>query len=333
MFPLLALFGFGLLFAGLIGDDDDDQPAGETGTDEGGSSAETFTDGVDVVLDQTYLPMVQADAADLVAEGELTQAEADAALANINLRSGAVNISTGNGNDYVATGKDNDTITTGDGDDYVIGGRGNDLINLGAGDDVYGVDPRGVSGNDDYTSFPNGGFELFGPPSALEGGNDTILGGSGADWISDSFGSNVVNGQQGNDFISVVDEEAGGANTPDVVNGGFGNDTIYVDKGDIVTGNQGRDQITVDVFGGVSDGYDFVTIADFEPGRDTLELEGSFGLLLTPSPTGPEDVPVNPISVADLEDGSGAVVSINGIPVVRVIGGAGMTVADVQLSV
>ncbi|QFT58692.1 hypothetical protein FIU94_07625 [Sulfitobacter sp. THAF37] len=335
MYALLALLGLGAAFALVAGIGGDDDAVDETPEQEEMPpvvSLQTFTDGDDAVLDQRYVEDARANADDLVAEGELTRAEADAALDAIRIAQNPANLDTGAGDDYVVTGDGADTVRAGAGDDVVVGGGGNDLVSLGDGDDVYGSDVRTISLPDDVIGFPDSGFGIFGTDAALEGGDDTIMGGAGMDAISDSFGRNVVFGNQGQDFIVTVDEDGPGA-SPDTVDGGFGNDTLVVDQGDVVTGNQGRDLVTVDLFAGVSDDYAEITITDFQPGIDTLELEGSFGLLMPPSPTGPDDVPVNPISVADLADGTAAIVSVNGIPVVRVMGGAGMTVADVRISV
>ena len=156
-----------------------------------------------------------------------------------------------------------------------------------------------------------------------------MIGGAGADFIADGYGANLIQGQQGDDFIVTIDQDG---LSPDTVEAGFGNDMIFVDEGDVVTASHGQDQITVDLWDGVSSDYSFVTITDFDPTKDILELEGSEALLRTRTPTGPEDVVNNLITVEDLEDGSGAVVMVNDIPVVVLIGGQGMSVSNVRLS-
>lgn len=317
MYALLALLGIGLLFS-VFNDSDD----GESSDRE--EEPETFTDDDDVVIGDLFRDAIEANAADLVAEGELTQAQADAALGDVNFRGGSLNIDTGAGDDYVAGSNGADTIVTGSGDDFVIGARGDDFINLGEGADVYGVEQRAIETQDDTVGFPDGDFEILGSEAQLEGGDDTILAGPGNDAISDGFGSNEIFGQQGADFIVAVDQEAN-RTTPDMVDGGFGNDTIFFDEGDTVTGNQGRDDFTLDVFRGVGTGYQASTITDFDPARDQIEVQGTADLL---QPGG-----VSQVTVADLADGSGAVISINGIAVAQVVGGAGLTIGDVRLTI
>lgn len=321
MYAILALLGLGLIFTGFSGDDDDDvNESGGNGGDEGNDEPETFTSDDDFVVDQSYRSEFQDNIDGRVAMGQLTQQQGDQAMDVIKFRSGDINISTGNGDDYVMAGIGDDTIDAGTGDDFVSSGEGDDLVNLGEGDDTYGFEAGQFT--DDETTLWYGEDEV-------EGGDDTVLGGAGDDMISDNYGSNVIFGHQGNDVIDVVDAETGAA-TPDTVDAGFGNDTINVDEGDTVTSNQGRDLISVNVVGGVEQDYDAVTVTDFNAAMDVIELEGTYGLLMPTSYGNPD---TNPITVADMDDGLGAIVSINGVEVVHVYGGAGMTAANVRVSV
>ncbi|WP_370399283.1 calcium-binding protein [Sulfitobacter sp. JB4-11] len=327
MLAILGLLGVGLAMAAFVGSDSDDGGAG--------SEADTFSDEDDAIVDEAFRADVQANFIDLVGEGELTQSEADAGLAAINFTSGPQNIDTGAGDDAVLLRAGDNMIVTGDGEDVVFAGSGDDTIMLGADDDVSGLSPLSFDRGDDLVSFPT--IEETGSLSAgvseevFEGGDDRIVGGTGDDLISDSFGANVVIGNQGDDIIDTVDnpEDQG---TPDRVLGGFGQDIILVDEGDTVETGRGLDEVTVDLFTGVEAGYDIVTISDFMRGMDVLELAGSEALLQTPTPDGPDDIVENPITVEPLEDGSGSMVFVNDIPVVRVIGPIDLTVADIRLS-
>lgn len=327
MLAILGLVSIGLLMSALIDSSSD-----------GGDSTPTpdsFSDDDDAVLDNVYRPDVESNLLDLVNEGEITQAVADDALARINFTNGAQNVSTLGGDDVIALGAGDDIINTGDGDDSVLGGAGDDEVDMGLGSDSYGVDTRAIpTEEDDILGFPEPDLSFGASPeqaeSFLEGGDDRIFGGAGNDAISDSYGSNFIQGQQGDDFIVTVDAD-GDEGTADRVKGGFGKDTIIVDEGDSVETGRGFDTVTVDVFAGVEAGYDVVTIDDFERGKDTLEIEGDVGLL-RPTPENPGDEIVDPITVAPMEDGSGSIVSINGIPVIHVIGPANLTAADIIIS-
>lgn len=322
MLAILALLGIGLAVGALGsfgGDDDSAQPE---------APEQTLGDDDDTVIGEAYRGGAISYLDDLVAEGELTRAEVDESLADTLFPAGSVNIDAGAGNDNILGSNANDTLSGGVGDDFVTGGEGNDRVLLGDGDDVSGIDFRSIDLPDDFKRFPVSSG-LVASEAQFEGGNDTIVGGTGNDSISDSFGSNLINGQQGDDFLISVDQDG---LTPDTVLGGHGDDILVVDQGDTVTTSLGADLVTVDVFAGVTEGYQVVTITDFNPAEDTVELEGETRLLFAPTPDGPQDVVQNPISVTDLDDDSGAVISVGGVPVVVVIGGQGMTVDNVRLS-
>jgi Ca2+-binding RTX toxin-like protein len=104
------------------------------------------------------------------------------------------------GNDVIRGGGGNDLILGGPGNDIIYGGPGKDTLIGGAGNDTL----RGNAGND-----------------RLEGGvgNDTLLGGPGRD---------TMLGGPGADRIYAVDGSV------DVVDGGRGTDTAYVNARDHV---------------------------------------------------------------------------------------------------
>lgn len=128
--------------------------------------------------------------------------------------------------------------------------------------------------------------------------DDVIQGTSFNDIISGLGGSDIVSGLADDDTISAVDDISD-LGTGDLVDGGFGMDTIYADSGDTVTGGAGAD--TIVAYQGAQDGV--VTVTDFDPAEDTLEL-----VLEGPLPT---DITVD---VADV-DGGGVMYSYDGVDI------------------
>jgi len=152
--------------------------------------------------------------------------------------------------DDVATGTDVvDFLFLNGGDDVASGGAGDDAVFLGAGQDATVV------------LADDGSFETTG----MEG-DDLIRGGEGRDVLVDTLGSNTIYGDVGYDRINVVDD-ATSDETPDTVFGGFGNDAIFSDGGDVVTGGGGDDRFQL-----IADASDApVIITDYEEG-DTFLL-------------------------------------------------------------
>lgn len=132
-----------------------------------------------------------------------------------------------------------DSLVGSDNDDLVLGGGGNDLIELGAGNDLSWVhawaDPA-----------------LF---ASFSQGDDTIMGGAGNDAIEDIHGSNLLDGGDGNDYLSALDDlhfaedqpdgpltlNNNAEATPDRIFGGAGDDTLNGDAGDTLSGGSGAD--------------------------------------------------------------------------------------------
>ena len=325
MIELLVLLGVGMAI-GLSG------LGGGSSEDEGLPEQEDLTSGDDGLIAEEFRDDLTALYADLVDAGEVTQSEADALLSRIAFRAGAINVSSGDGDDELVGGADGDARDAGAGDDLVFGGGGDDLVRLGDGSDVYGIDQRAAVRPDDLDRFPVDSAPV-GDEQSLEGGDDRILGGQGNDYIADGFGADHLNGQAGDDLLISVDQDGV---TPDRVIGGGGNDVLIVDEGDSVSLGAGEDRVTVDVFAGLSNGYLTVEIDDFTPGDDVIELEGHYGWLrpaavLDPD-TGQQIGERDRITVEDLADGTGAVVFVDDIPVVRVIGGQGLTAQDILIS-
>ena len=235
----------------------------------------------------------------LEASGTLTALEADEALSDTIFVDGPVHVSTGGGADTVLAGAAQDYVDTGTGDDTAFGGAGDDTLQLGDGDDLSGLT------NDDWD-------DDGATAQALEGGDDFIRGGRGDDVIADAYGQNRLAGNQGADTIVAVDADGV---TPDHVLGGFGNDLLIVDEGDTVETGQGNDRVTVDLEAGFGEGYQVVTITDFDVTRDVLELEEG------------------EVGVVELVDGSGTEVTLDGVPIARLVGVLGLSEDDLALVV
>ncbi|MET8152753.1 calcium-binding protein [Actinoplanes sp. NPDC049668] len=120
-------------------------------------------------------------------------------------------------------GSGKDKITGGEGDDTLWGGAGADILRgVGGVDRIFGdVSNAGATGGD----------------VRREGGNDTIYGGDGNDYIEANAGPNTVYGQAGNDEIH-------GSAGADVVNAGSGHDSVWGYGGaDRLSGNSGNDVV------------------------------------------------------------------------------------------
>ena len=157
--------------------------------------------------------------------------------------------------DDITTGTDvTDFLFLNDGDDMASSGAGNDKVFLGDGADQTAVL------NED-SSFDTAGME----------GDDLIRGSNGHDILIDALGSNTIYGDLGYDRISTVDDDTSQV-TSDTVFGGFGEDLMFVDNDDVVSGgaHDDRFQVITDIEG------DAVTITDFEDG-DTLYLRDANG--------------------------------------------------------
>lgn len=232
LFLLPALFAVGLVFH--LSDDDDDE--------------ETSTPDPEIVdVPDDVEEFVGSDADEVITARD----EGGTILAR--------------GGDDTVVGSDNIDFILGDGgDDRIFGGADDDFVSGGQGDD------RVFLGDGDDTSAP------FLDDNSVAEGDDFIRGGAGNDLIIDGFGSNTVFGDLGNDSISVLDGNAADGSidpstdfgSADVASGGQGNDEIFGDDGDTLTGGSGDDEFNI-----VSDlnrEQDNVTITDFNTAEDVL---------------------------------------------------------------
>ncbi len=209
MISLLALpVLFGVLLAfDVFGNDDDD-------------------DGEEMVVPEPQIVsdgFIGTDAAELLALDE------DGGF--VNGAGGADSITGSDLNDGIVGGAGNDVIFARGGDDVVSGDAGDDRVFLGAGED-------------DYTPDDTSENQL---------GDDFVRGGDDSDFIVDLRGSNQLFGDLGRDVLVsfdglsesgtyVLPEELG---TTDTLSGGFGQDVLAGDDGDVMTGGAGGDLFAV----------------------------------------------------------------------------------------
>ena len=189
-----------------------------------------------------------------------------------------------------------DRIFGGDGDDHFVGGTGNDLLDGGIGDDyvVGGADDddlRGYTGADHLVGG-EGDDKLNGGPGddsdRLEGGpgDDFLTGGGGIDYlygggdddeIHDHAGANEIHGGPGNDRLYGTGNLYGEEGDDYLQSSSLGSGELY--------GGAGRDRLWAGsgshtFSGGANiDSFDFnnpgsasVTITDFTPGEDFIDL-------------------------------------------------------------
>ena len=162
--------------------------------------------------------------------------------------------------DDVATGTaQNDAMFLNGGNDTATGGAGDDKIFLADGQDSTA------------TLVAGGGFSTAG----MEG-NDLIRGGAGRDILIDALGSNTIYGDTGYDRMNSIDAE-GDANTTDTMFGGFGNDVLFADSGDVLSGDTGVDKFQITA----TDSMNPLTITDFEDGEQIFlrDKDGGFQVI------------------------------------------------------
>ncbi|MEM9583322.1 MAG: hypothetical protein AAGA08_09420 [Pseudomonadota bacterium] len=314
MFFLL-LLGLGLAVGAAAG--------GDPETDEASSddvARREFDDDEQFIVSEDSRDEVETGFDGLVRDNILTDAARDTAVAEIEFIDGPMNIDTAGGDDIVLASQSNDKIDAGRGDDLVIGGAGDDTVDLGDGDDVYAGDLS------DFEFDPQETDALVTLAATIlkdgDLGDDTIQGGAGNDLILDRYGANELSGGDGVDLMLAIDKDGV---TPDVVDGGAGADILVVDEGDKVTTGDDADTVVVDLSAGVGSDYEVVTITDFDPTQDSIFLDDSTGLVLESASSG-LDLSSDPaISVTETDDGTGAMISVNGTPVVILTASQGLT--------
>ena len=182
--------------------------------------------------------------------------------------------------DFIAGGSTGDTLTGGRAGDELQGGGGNDTIR--------GNDPDNAPATGgDFIAGGTGSDRIIG-----SAGDDTLIGGDGRDAIQGGAGDDTMSGGTGNDILF---GEAG----DDTLAGGVGNDYLM--------GGPGADRFQVEP------DQDIITIGDFAPGTDVIDiaafLVGSDAGTLTDldDPLGP----ASPIMDVELQ-GFATVISLEG---------------------
>lgn len=239
-----------------------------------------------------------------------------------------------NGDDTVAGQGGDDRLFGNDGDDYLLGGTGDDFARGGGGDDIL------VGGEGDDHLVGDSGDDI------LQGGagNDDLGGGNGDDFLIGSAGQDQVSGGRGDDLLfggdafdpSLTDEDftqglselnSGDEITifenrvvpseddgfQDDLDGGPGDDVLFVNDRDTATGGAGAD-IFMLLDG---DSTELSYLLDFDVTEDTLVYVYDHG---TPLPT---------LALNDNDDGSQTLWA-NGEAVSQIVS-TGLVVSDIVL--
>ncbi|WP_069301404.1 calcium-binding protein [Neptunicoccus sediminis] len=207
---------------------------------------------------------------------------------------GDVELYGGGGDDKLQGGFDGDRLSVfygGDGDDTIRDGDNAALIYGGDGDD------RITSGH----------------------GQSEIDGGAGDDVIDAGIQTDTVYGGAGNDRL--VSVGSGDSDDPDLLYGGVGDDDLHAYGTAKLYGGAGADRFTTYANTWVEHAP---VIADFNPAVDTLCVE-------IDSHEGMQELSDFQVEVQDFADGTGASVFVDGYEVMRVPGGQGIRLEDVEL--
>ncbi len=166
--------------------------------------------------------------------------------------------------------------------------------------------------------------------------SEILLGGEGNDTISSGYGDDTVHGNDGNDILdgraNLHRNFDGGtyqwwqltSDGSDVLLGGEGDDTLGISEGDLAYGGSGADHFIV-YSNPETQLEDIPEIRDFDPELDILRILIELG---------PEDSDVGlgeyhgggefdyeaEVVCTVLDDGSGTLVSVNGLPRVLITG-------------
>ncbi|MGD9919455.1 MAG: calcium-binding protein, partial [Paenirhodobacter sp.] len=223
---------------------------------------------------------------------------------------GAELLSGGDFLDTIEGGGGDDTLSGGAGDDWLDGGAGNDRINDGAGDDtVFGGD-----GNDSIRE------DRYAPIDGSIGMSDLYDGGEGDDVLAAIEGADTLLGGAGDDWLSAVDRvridyDAYPPTYGDLLEGGGGNDTLIGDVGDTLTGGDGADRFVLENEGYFEGAGDAVTITDFDPAEDVLQV--NFFDVLNSEGYEPGDISYG-LTLSD--DGTSTLVQVDGDTAAVIVG-------------
>jgi hypothetical protein len=163
-------------------------------------------------------------------------------------------------------------------------------VAIGGGD--MDENPANNSDTDNSFSISANSPGVFGSFAFLSGtaGNDVIIGNNFNQTINGNFGNDSLFGSGGNDQLNggFGDDLLVGGSGDDQISGGVGNDTLDgacttlgVGQVDRLTGNGGFDYFIlgneIGAFYLGNGNQDFAYITDFNPGVDTIQLNGAIG--------------------------------------------------------
>ena len=265
LLPILAGVAlFGMDFSSSAKDDDGDTDTGGSGSQtttrvtQGTDSAEPIRghSGRDFVLGGAGFDKLEGGGGDDILVGE---AGADSLYGG----TGFDLLLGGAGNDLMYGGKGFDTLIGGAGNDTLIGGAGNDLLVGSSGADKLegGAGDDTISGYDFVPEVSAASINMLLPEPNATAQVQAIL-----DEAADVFGTAAsperLTRLQG-DLLS-----ADSNNADDQLFGGTGNDLLFGDFSDTMTGGEGADRFVI-----TSDGPDeVVTITDLDVAEDTLRI-------------------------------------------------------------
>ena len=147
--------------------------------------------------------------------------------------------------DWICGGTESDGLHGDDGNDWIDGERGNDYMVGHDGQDRL----FGSGSNDRITPHCGSDFADGGPGAdliendldrAVRWSSDTLHGGKGGDIVGEdsvrghATGSDALYGDAGNDKLDGRDSFEEASSTPDLVDGGPGNDQCWADPDDTV---------------------------------------------------------------------------------------------------
>lgn len=288
LLPLLLVGGF--VFGGSGGEDEDTSPepdpdagAIETGTSEAEEMSGTGLS--DLLLGGRGGDLLEGLEGNDVLNGEFGNDTISGDAGNdIVLGADGNDLLDGStGNDLVIGGAGDDSVVGNDGNDVLIGSSGQDTLNGGDGDDtLFGLE---------FADMSSG---LASSMAQLETG---LIGRYGSD-VTERLLGRVETGFTSGDVTDTA---------PDLLNGGDGNDLLFGDMGDSLTGGAGIDDFAV----GFRAGDAATQIADFDVTAESV-------LLLVSNP----DVAV----INFVTDGAGGtILTVDGQPAITF---AGRTVAS-----
>ncbi|MBU2882566.1 hypothetical protein KO525_08510 [Psychrosphaera sp. B3R10] len=182
----------------------------------------------------------------------------------------------GAGNDIIDASGGNDFVKGSTGNDVVEGGAGTDTLSYAHSDNAVMIDladetsqDTGLNGFDTISGFEDLIGSVFGDTLSGDDNENEIYGGNGSDIINGQGGDDTIYGDE--DFTANSDTIADLYSNPDVtgvagndiINGGDGEDTIFGNAGnDIISGGNDDDEI---------DGGDGIDTIHGDAGDDVID--------------------------------------------------------------